>query len=340
MRHHSLYRLVLHAPRMLPLLLILVSLHTSAQYAPAAGISGSAAIPASADSVVLWASGCTVLRGLQDIAVPGSGVATAGDSAQAIGPAGGNTIVSLGDGGVATLTFDHAIVNRPGFDFAVFENGFSPSSPEMAFLELGFVEVSSDGLHFVRFLSIDDTQDTIQIGNGGTMDARRLNNLAGKYVNGYGTPFDLEELKDSSDLDVNHITHVRVRDVVGSLDPAYASYDSRSRKINDPYPTPFASCGFDLDAVGVMHADGITGTPDISIASISMYPNPVESRLYIQTYTHEPGTLILCNVAGQALQTFTFSGATGIDMSAYSMGIYRANIVMPFGSFSHLIIKQ
>lgn len=330
------------AARLLLTVLVL-SLWTvcSGQYAPAAGLSGSTAIPASADSIVMWADGCTIVRGLQDIAIATSGYATAGDSSQAIGPAGGNTIVSLGDGGIATLSFSHAIIDGPGFDFAVFENGFSPAVPEQAFLELGFVEVSSDGQRFVRFPAVDDTQDSIQIGNGGTMNAARLNNLAGKYISGYGTPFDLSELRDSVGLDINHILYVRIRDVVGTLSDSYATRDSRGHKINDPYPTPFASCGFDLDAVGVMHAEGLTGIADVPVSSIQVYPNPVASCLYVQTYTpYESAFLSLYSIAGEELQFSSFSGAATVDMSKYPAGVYEVTVTSASRHSTHLIIKQ
>ena len=70
----------------------------------------------------------------------------------------------------------------------------------------------------------------------------------------YGTPFDLQELADTPGLDVNNITYVRIIDVVGSLDSQYASHDLKGHRVNDPWPTPFASCGFDLDAVGAINA--------------------------------------------------------------------------------------
>ena len=54
--------------------------------------------------------------------------------------------VCLGDGGSITMTFDNAIRDGEGFDFAVFENSFDEK-----FLELAYVEVSSDGVNFVRF---------------------------------------------------------------------------------------------------------------------------------------------------------------------------------------------
>jgi hypothetical protein len=49
---------------------------------------------------------------------------------------------------------------------------------------------------------------------------------------------------------------VRVVDVVGSIDPAYARRDSDGRIVNDPWPTDFpiiGNGGFDLDAIGVFH---------------------------------------------------------------------------------------
>jgi hypothetical protein len=156
--------------------------------------------------------------------------------------------VSLGDGGSATLTFASPIMNGPGFDFAIFENGFDVGAPGsgLAFLELAFVEVSTDGVRYVRFQSSDNVQDTLQFSNASGMDGSKLNNLAGKYIYDYGTPFDLDELKDSIGLDVNNINYVRVVDVVGSINAIYATHDSRGYIINDPYPTNFPSSGFDL----------------------------------------------------------------------------------------------
>ena len=101
----------------------------------------------------------------------------------------GNGIVSLGDGGYAVLSFERPIKNGPGWDFAIFENSFSDT-----FLELGLVEVSSDGLNYFQFESTSLTQDTLQIDAFGSINPEMINNLAGKYRATFGTPFDLEEL--------------------------------------------------------------------------------------------------------------------------------------------------
>ena len=95
--------------------------------------------------------------------------------------------VSLGRGGSITLAFDHPIRDGLGFDFAVFENAINDS-----FLELGFVEVSSDGVNFFRF--DNDSLTTSLVASFGEVDPTNVRNLAGKYRQGFGTPFDLEEL--------------------------------------------------------------------------------------------------------------------------------------------------
>jgi hypothetical protein len=165
---------------------------------------------------------------------------------------GKSGVVSLGDGGIATLTFSAAIFNGEGFDFAIFENSFSDD-----FLELAHVEVSSDGINFFRFPSVSLSPSDVQVESFGLLDATQIYNLAGKYRLFYGTPFDLQDLANELGLDINSMTHVRIIDVVGSILPEFATYDSQGNIINDPWPTPFPTSGFDLDAVGVIHQVGV-----------------------------------------------------------------------------------
>lgn len=225
-------------------------------YAPAAGQQGSTAIHMDDDAFVGWATGIDVARGPMDIANPSDGNASYGTPENALGPAEGTStdVVSLGDGGSATLTFENPIVNGEGWDFAVFENSFSDT-----FLELAFVEVSSDGANYFRFDAVSLTPEDPQVGGFGILDPTDLHNLAGKYRQGYGTPFDLDDLIGKEGLDLNHIGWVRLSDVVGSVNDSYATYDSSGNKVNDPYPTGFPSSGFDLDAVGVINAVPLPG---------------------------------------------------------------------------------
>lgn len=250
---------------------------TSGPFCGAVGTEGCEAIAADSRIFVAWATGCTVERGWQNIATPTARVSHGSDS-MAIGRVSMTdniNVVSLGDGGTATLTFATPIQNGDGFDFCVFENGFNDY-----FLELAFVEVSSDGSHFVRFPATSLTPVTTQIGGMGSVDPTFIDNLAGKYRMGYGTPFDLSELADSANLDITHITHVRLVDVVGSIDPQYGSYDAYGHLVNDPYPTAGPSGGFDLAGIGVIHQQPVT-IDAVTNAIINVFPNPVSHVLNV-----------------------------------------------------------
>jgi hypothetical protein len=263
----------------LSILLLAIPLITKAQFDPPAGQPGSLAIHVSSTSFVAWANSAVVQRGWMQIGVDSLGYVSSGIEAYALGKAGENPVVSLGDGGSATLQFAHSIRNGAGPDFAVFENSFDGS-----FLELGFVEVSSDGENFFRFPASSLTDTSLQIAGFNYIDAKNLNNLAGKYVMLYGTPFDLQELESTSGLDINSITHVRIVDVVGSIQPQYCTRDAAGRKVNDPFPTPFMSSGFDLDAVGVIHNNdpaAIDYTTQ-SESSIVLFPQPASSVLHVK----------------------------------------------------------
>jgi hypothetical protein len=256
--------------------ILLFPLFAAAQFAPAAGISGSTAIHKDSSLIVSWATHCVVERGWQDISDTLFGKVNAGETWMAIGQAGTQGVVSLGDGGSALVGFDRPIINGPGWDFVVFENGFSDT-----FLELAFVEVSSDGINYSRFPAQSHTQDTLQIDAFGAIQAQQVHNLAGKYRALWGTPFDLDEVPNNDFLDKNHITHLRIIDVVGSIQPLYATFDSEDRVINDPWPTPFPSSGFDLDAVGVIH-QGVASKNEMNPNPFAVYPNPTNNFLFLK----------------------------------------------------------
>lgn len=304
-------------------LVFLMSLAANAQsYAPAAGVAGSTAMEPSSPLFVAWATGATVERGYvnkanPNLVVSGSNRASVGIPENAIGPATGS-IVSLGDEGSAVLTFERPIINGPGFDFAVFENGGA------SFLELGFVEVSSDGTNFFRFPSHSQTQTTTQIGSFGTPSAPYLNNLAGKYGS-KGVPFDLSDIPDSPLLDKNKITHVKVIDVVGSIDPLYATYDSFGNAVNDSFPTPFNSGGFDLDAVGVINQAAL-GLPNSSKKAIALYPNPASEKFYISNL-EEDASIVIYDISGRKVIQKKIQREEAITVSELNKGIYIVEII-------------
>lgn len=220
-------------------------------YSGAAEQPGSVAISKEDARIAGWADGA--MASLD----PGVGERFR-DPAQALGPPAGGAfgVVSLGAGGSVTLTFDGGIGDGPGPDFAVFENGFSDH-----FLELAYVEVSSDGERFARFPSA--YLGVEPIGPYSLHDPELIEGLAGKHRAGFGTPFDLSALARHPGvregwLQLGAVTHVRVVDVVGDG----GSLDAFGNPIFDPYPTE-DSVGFDLDAVGVLNQED--GRPPCAI---------------------------------------------------------------------------
>ena len=298
-------------------LFVLLLSETVAQgpYAPNASTSGTTAMYKDSSAFVSWASGCVINRGWQDIADTSLGKADVGTATDATGKAGTNGVVSLGDQGEAILSFDYPVFDGVGYDFAVFENSFSDE-----FLELAFVEVSSDGVNFFRFPTVSLTQDTVQIGTYGTLDATNLYNFAGKYRGMYGVPFDLNELAGTTGLDINNITHIKIIDVVGSIDTLYASYDSLGNVINDPYPTNFGSGGFDLDAVGVIHQ--FVGIEEIE-RQVNLYPNPASDKVIIEIAESSDLQLNLMDMHGRVVKKAScFSQRIELDISDLDKGIY------------------
>ncbi|EDY20209.1 hypothetical protein CfE428DRAFT_2133 [Chthoniobacter flavus Ellin428] len=194
---------------------------------------------------------------------PAPGVAsTWSNPALSLGPVTGDdfNVVSLGDlsssqiasstpPGMLTLHFTHPIRNLSGADFVVYENGslsgFNTGGAGSGgiFGELAYVEVSSDGINFVRFPSVSLTPSLV--GSYGTIDPTNVFNLMGKHVNAYGdswgTPFDL------SDVGLDSISYIRIVDIPGSG----FFKDSLGNPIYDAWLT-IGSGGVDVEAIGTI----------------------------------------------------------------------------------------
>jgi len=320
-------------------IMALVPMSLWAQFAPASCFPGTTAMHADSSAFVAWATGCTVERGLMRINKPNLGYASFGEEALVAGVPGGTyDVVSLGDGGTATVTFASPICNGEGPDFAVFENGLHPdtdSTMTMYFLEIAFVEVSSDGENFFRFPAITNVQYETQVGGFDAMNPAQIHNFAGKYEAFYGTPFDLDEVEDNPLLDKNKVTHVRIIDVIGNINPEYATYDSEGHPVNDPWPTGFNTSGFDLDAIGVIHDLAHHNVPENEENAISVYPNPVKNRLTVKAENLQ--SVEVFNLVGQLVMVSTSSV---IDMDDLNEGIYFVRITAEGKTVTQRIVKQ
>ncbi|WP_418058819.1 hypothetical protein [Pimelobacter simplex] len=234
------------------------------------------AVLASAARVTGWATGYTNY-------LPGPNVTDNWKTPEnAVGSIAGNpddpysgntTVVVLGDHGQITMTFANPIFDGPGYDFAVFENGFRVSGQLLDFIELGRVQVSSNGTDFVEFDT--GTTNTSPVAAYGGAPANKYGGIAGRDLNSYGTPFDLTALRNktavrSGKVDLDKITAVKIVDIVGDGN----DLDSFGRPIYDSFPT-YGSGGFDLRAVGAMNQRAAAVNPayakglDSSTVSIS-----------------------------------------------------------------------
>jgi hypothetical protein len=201
-------------------------------YAPAAGQPGSTALHRSDPRFTAWAGAVSSYQVGTDCLPQWQ------DTRRALGPAGDDPahITCLGAGGSITLTFPVYIKDGPGADFAVFENSFLDD-----YIEHAWVEVSRDGLNFIRFPNHSLT--TSPVGSFDLMDPTNITGLGCKYRQPFGEPYDLAA------VGLDQVSHVRLVDVIGNG----TARDSANRIIYDPFPNA-QSAGLDLDAIGVIHS--------------------------------------------------------------------------------------
>lgn len=225
-------------------------------------------ITAWADSVVDYTS-VGVVTGDQSIANRALGASDA-----ATVSLGDLSTAEIGGGttpGTITLGFSGGITDGAGNDFVVFENTFEFLG--FQFAEFAFVEVSSDGVNFVRFASTslttingadptDSSGGFLQpdFGSGplrdfAGIDPTNVDGLAGKWL---GVGFDLSSLATdaaviSGDVDLSAITQVRIVDIPG--DGSFVD-STGGNPIFDSHNTEagFNNGGFDLDAIGVINS--------------------------------------------------------------------------------------
>lgn len=170
------------------------------------------------DSIVAWATEVVSYN-------PTSGVSTTYQNPETgYGSLGDLTAEQVDSGiepGSIVLSFENGITNGDGKDFAVFENGFAYGTNSI-FMELAYVEVSTDGVNYVRFDSISlNTSPTTGSGAFSGWDCTNVYNLAGKNQSGWGTTFDLDELTGKEEVlnglvDLNNIQYVRLVDIPGT----------------------------------------------------------------------------------------------------------------------------
>ncbi len=161
-------------------------------------------------------------------------------------------LLSLGNGGRITIEFADYVTDGPGVDFIVFENPLV--SGDTVFTETAFVDVSQDGEHFIRFPA-----RFIADGPGGTGNPDNYINLAGVhpvYANPPTTSATDPKVAGGDQFDLKDVGLRWIR-FVRIVDTGYNSKDTEGVIIDDAgnhFPCAPDKCGFDLDAVSIVHA--------------------------------------------------------------------------------------
>lgn len=307
------------------IILIILNISLSAQYAAQADADGTTAVYMDSSIIVSWATG------YENYIVGTEADETWQTPEKALGQAEGTSagVVTLGRGGEITFTFDTLIVNGEGADFVCFENALSHT-----FLELGWVEVSMDGVYFERFPNRSLTENPV--GAFADIDPTKIHGYCSKYRQGYGTPFNL----DSVNLDT--VQYIRFIDIVGDGN----ALDTDGNIIYDPYATT-GSAGLDIDAVGVIHAGNIEeGIEELSSNDFKIYPNPAKNNLQLIINNEHLNInftdIQIYDLTGKMVTNSPFEkGDRGIDISYLNEGIYFLKIKTKQASFSKkLIIKR
>ena len=143
---------------------------------------------------------------------------------------GSTDVVSLGIGGEIVVELGREIIDGEGDDLIVFENPFYiGGNHAAAFIELGIVGVSDDGVHFTDFAC----DRTTHVGCAGVNPVYANGSVTGDPNVDGGDGFDL------ATVGITRARFVRVVDAGGEAGQAAVA--------------PMA--GFDLDAVYAIHSE-------------------------------------------------------------------------------------
>lgn len=203
------------------------------------------AIPASSPRFVEWAD---AIDPAKTYFAPRGSTTISTTGFNSLGDLDATQIANGDSPGFLTVMFPSGIRNGPGPDFAVFENGFTFGSPNGLFAEFAYVEVSTNGSDFARFESVStNTAPVTGSGAFAGFDVSNVFNLAGKHADGYGTPFELEQLAESplvlsGLLDLTNVQYVRLVDIPGNG----SFLDSQGHPILDNWLTSGGTAGFDF----------------------------------------------------------------------------------------------
>ena len=125
------------------------------------------------------------------------------------------------------------------------------------------------------------------------------------------------------------IKFIKIIDAVGSLNSLHGSIDSKGKKINDPWPTPWPASGFDLDAVALL-SPGFTGQDELVFNSATIYPNPSRQGAKINIGVEGINQIELLDALGKTLSVVQNQNSI---FAPEQSGVYQLRIATNQGVF-------
>lgn len=216
------------------------------------------------------------------------------------------SICSIGLGGEIILGFSgHAVVDRPGADFVVYENAFTYGGGRI-YAEPAAVSVSADGVTWTPF----------------TCHAATLRGCAGvtptdaSLVYGGGDAFDL------ADVGVDSVRWVRIVDITQRI------LDDPSHRFFDP-----TLSGFDLDAVVALHSVRIVDAPQMRF-------DPAGERFEVGLPAATTGVMRVFDVRGTMLDERQMSaGISIVDATAFPPGLLIVQVITPSSMYVTRVLR-
>lgn len=219
-------------------------------------------------------------------------------------------LLDLGTGGEIVLRFDDGgILDGPGPDFTVFENGFLIGGGPTVFTELGLVAVSEDGAVWHEFPTTIDPPS----GFAGLTPTHGAADPLDPSVSG-GDSFDLNDIGLAGP-----VRFVRIRDAGDA--------------VADGGPS------FDLDAIAVIHGERGDGAMSIPASVITAWPNPFNTTVSLQ-FAAPPSAVQVVNMTGQIVAELGVEGQRAVwDARAVSSGMYMVTASTPEGPVIQRVVK-
>ena len=133
---------------------------------------------------------------------------------------------------------------------------------------------------------------------------------------------------------------MRIVDVIGSIDPQFACRDSEGHIINDPWPTPFSSSGFDLDAVGVIFNQSNNAISDVE-KIVTIFPNPASDEVTIIPQNSSIMDIQIADFSGRVLMEYLAQrDKISIDISSLMPGVYIIRIFENSNTITYRLVVQ